>query len=74
MKRPIIISLAAAGILLSAPGASAQLNSTDADGYFTRGIGMYDDRNYNGCIDQLLQLRHMPLTQSQSEKIGRAHV
>lgn len=68
MKRPIIISLAAAGILLSAPGASAQLNSTDADGYFTRGIGMYDDRNYNGCIDQLLQLRHMPLTQSQSEK------
>ncbi|MCM1482977.1 MAG: tetratricopeptide repeat protein [Muribaculaceae bacterium] len=68
MKRPLIISLAAAGMLLTAQGAHAQINSPDADGYFARGIGMYQDCNYNGCIDELLQLRHMQLTASQSEQ------
>ncbi len=45
MKRPIITSLAAAGLFLSAAGASAGINSPEADGFFTRGIGMYNDRN-----------------------------
>lgn len=67
MKRPIITSLAAAGLFLSAAGASAGINSPEADGFFTRGIGMYNDRNYNGCIDQLLQLRHFTITAEQSE-------
>lgn len=38
--------------------AVAQVNSPDADGYFARGVAMYRNRNYNGCIDQLVQLRH----------------
>lgn len=39
--------------------AVSQINGADASGYFARGVAMYRDHNYNGCIDQLLQLRNL---------------
>lgn len=64
MKRFIAITLAAA----MTAAASAQINSPGADGFFTRGIAMYNDRNYNGCIDQLAQLSQFTITPSQREE------
>lgn len=45
--------------LLTTPRAAAQINSPQAAGYLERGVAMYRDRNYNGCIDQLLQMRQL---------------
>lgn len=50
MNRKIIVSIIAAAI---ASGATAGINSPAADGYLARGIAMYADRNYEGCLDQL---------------------
>lgn len=68
MKRTTLISIAAAGMILSAPEAGAGINSPRAEGYFARGIEMYHDCNYNGCIDQLVQLRHFDLTPQEAEE------
>lgn len=50
-------------LLCLAPASlmSAQNAACDAgaEGYLSRGIGMYENKNYNGCIDQLTQLKRM---------------
>ncbi len=67
MKTPVTFVIAAAAVFSSASAAVAGINSPDAAGYMTRGIAMYHDRNYGGCLDQLLQLRHLNPTEAQSE-------
>ncbi len=59
MKRIIILSTLAACSATASISAQLPLNSPDAEGYFARGTAMFRDRNYNGCIDQLLQLRNL---------------
>lgn len=65
MNRRIILAVTAAATIL---GSSAQINSPGADGYLARGIKMYNDANYNGCIDQLLQLRQLSPGEARSEE------
>lgn len=64
MKRHIIIT----ALCCMAAGASAQINSPEARGYLERGILMYEDRNYDGCIDQLGRLHSLSVTPEQSEQ------
>ncbi len=56
-------ALAAAGTV----PASGAINGTDARAYFQRGVAMYNDKNYDGCIDQLLQMRHLDPTAADRE-------
>ncbi len=64
INRRILLALAAA---ISLAGAHAQVNQPDAAGYLARGVRMYHDENYNGCIDQLTQMRHLSPDASQAE-------
>ena len=67
MKLPYSLAIAAAAAVGCCMTASAGINSPDAAGYMARGIAMYNDRNYSGCLDQLLQLRQLNPTEAQSE-------
>ena len=67
MKLPISLAVAAVAAIGSV-NANAGINSPDAAGYMARGIAMYNDRNYDGCLDQLLQLRQLNPTEAQSEE------
>ena len=71
MKRPLILTALCA---LSCAGSVAQINSPEAKGYLERGILMCDDRNYEGCIDQMSRLYNLTTTAEQRElaQIGRA--
>lgn len=66
MKLPILMAVAATAAI-GAVQTSAQLNMPDAAGYMARGIAMYNDRNFDGCLDQLLQLRQLNPSEAQSE-------
>ena len=65
MKRPLILTAAYA--LVSA-GSVAQINSPDAKGYLERGILMCDDRNYEGCLDQMTRLYNLNTTPAEREQ------
>lgn len=65
MKRFLILTAIAA---LGAAQLPAAINGADARAYFERGVEMYRDKNYNGCIDQLLQMRQLDPTAAQSEE------
>lgn len=54
MNKKIILSTAIAAAITGGH-ANAQLNSPSVDGYLSRGIEMYLDKNYIGCIDQMTQ-------------------
>lgn len=54
MKKTIIAAALATSI-----AASAQVNSPSADGYRDRGVNMYSDHNYIGCIDQMQHLKEL---------------
>lgn len=56
--------------LASAAAMTAQnaVTSTDADGFLSRGVRMFDNKNYNGCIDQLTLLRQMNIPESLAEE------
>lgn len=69
MKRLIILTaLTASGAMLPSQG-SAAINSPDARGFFDRGVAMYNDKNYNGCLDQLLQIRNLSATDADAEEV-----
>ncbi len=55
MKRFLLWSIAAANIA----SAGAQINSASPDGYLERGLKMYQDRNFQGALDQLNHLMKM---------------
>lgn len=63
--RYILTLLAAAAVM----PLSAQLNSPSAEGYLARGIRMFDDRNYNGCLDQLTDIERSALSESEREQV-----
>lgn len=64
MKRPLILTALCA---LGAAGSVAQINSPDAQGYLERGMLMCDDRNYEGCLDQLTRLYNLTTDATQRE-------
>lgn len=68
MKKRIVISAIAATALF---GVSAQLNNPSTDGYYSRALHMYQDKNFNGCIDQMSYLLGMNPTPSQREDAER---
>ncbi len=65
MKRILIAGVLSAII---ATGASGQINSADAIGFLNRGVAMFNDHNYNGCIDQLSQMRQLDASLAQQEE------
>lgn len=67
MKRRIILSALAAMAAFAPNGVVAAINGVDAKAYFERGVAMYNDRNYNGCIDQMLQLRNLTPTVAEQQ-------
>lgn len=70
MKRRIVISALVAAATLSGARAAAQVNSSSAAGYMARGVAMYHDKNYEGCLDQLVQVRNLdPVTAQQEEAL-----
>ncbi len=59
-----------AAAALSGSRIEAQINSATAAGYVSRGVAMYNDKNYEGCLDQLLQVRNLdPVTAQQEEAL-----
>ncbi len=50
-------------------GASGQVNSSSSQGYLSRGILMYQDDNFAGCIDQMSHLDKSSLTPQQCEDV-----
>ncbi len=65
MKRQLIIT----ALCCMAAGAShGQINRSDSHGYLERGILMFDDRNYGGCIDQLSRLNELHPSPEQAEE------
>lgn len=66
MLRKLILASALCG--LAAGTVTARINEPDARGYIERGILMYDDRNYEGCIDQLTFALTLPATESEREE------
>ncbi len=64
MKKRIVISAIAATAMVS---ASAQINSPSTEGYYSRALHMYQDKNYNGCIDQMTHLLELNPTLQQRE-------
>ena len=65
MKKQIILTA-----LCCALGATtqAQVNRPDAAGYLERGVLMFNERNYEGCIDQLARLHSLNATPEQTEE------
>ena len=55
--------------MASATAISAQnaITSTGVEGFLARGIQMYDNENYNGCIDQMSEARALDISKSFAE-------
>ncbi|MCM1076708.1 MAG: tetratricopeptide repeat protein [Bacteroides sp.] len=65
MKRQLILT----ALCCMAAGAShAQIDKPDSQGYLERGILMYEDRNYPGCIDQLSRLDRLNPSDIEAEE------
>lgn len=64
-NRYLLTLLAAAAIT----PLSAQINSPSPDGYIIRGTEMFDDHNYQGCLDQLTHVDRSSLTDAERENI-----
>lgn len=62
-KRLILLAIA----ICSLVGIHGQVNEYNSQGFLTRGILMYNARNYAGCIDQLTHAKSLLLTPSQRE-------
>lgn len=54
-------SLAAIALSLAMASAYPQIKSIDPEGNFLRGVEMYDDANYIGCIDRLSTVVKSPV-------------
>lgn len=54
--------------LMASTRAGAQINSATAAGYIARGVAMYHDKNYEGCLDQLIQVRNLDPAAAQQEE------
>lgn len=67
MNSKLILPLAGAAAITGAADA-ANLNSPDARGYLDRGIMMYNDRNYEGCIDQIVKMGELSADADEREQ------
>lgn len=65
MKRHLIFTVLCC---MAAGAAPAQVNRPDSRGYLERAILMYEDRNYEGCIDQLGRLHALSVSPEESEQ------
>ena len=63
-KRLILFAI----VVCSLVGIHGQVNEGNSQGFLTRGILMYNARNYAGCIDQLTHAKSLLLTPSQREE------
>lgn len=65
--RKIVVGIAS---IIAVHGAMAQIEvkSSNASGYLSRGVQMYEAGNYNGAIDQLCHLQTLPLSESEKEQ------
>lgn len=66
MKRRILLLLFA---VVALAGMTAQINDESAHGNMERGILMYHDSNYAGCIDRLSHVDRASLTSRQVEDV-----
>lgn len=64
MKKLFLAAVAAASALC----ANAQINSAADDGYCRRAELMYNDKNYVGCIDQMMHLKSQSPTPAELEE------
>lgn len=53
---------------MAVPG-QAQLNNADAEGYVARGVQMYNNQNYTGCIDQLKEAKRQSIPELTVEDV-----
>lgn len=64
MKRQLILT----ALCCLAGATHARTDSPDAGGCLERGILMFEDRNYEGCIDQLSRMSSLNATAGQEEQ------
>lgn len=64
MKKKFVISMIVATVMLS---STAQINLPSLEGYHSRALLMYQDANYDGCIDQFSKMLEMNPTFQQRE-------
>lgn len=69
MKRLSIIAAIAAASVLT---ATAQINSSDSQGYIARGLEMLAAKNYTGAVDQLRHIDRRSLSDTQREQVDWA--
>lgn len=67
MKHLVILGALVVTTVISPIKVVADINGADAKAYFERGVAMYAYRNYNGCIDQMVQLRNLTPTTAQQQ-------
>lgn len=70
MRKLLLMLLAGSSMLVSG-ASSADLNLADAAGYLSRGRLMWADRNYEGCLDQMLNVIQLTPTPEQREEAER---
>lgn len=62
-------ALAAIALAAGAQSAAAQINSPTPEGRVARGVEMYDNHNYNGCLDQLSTVDRTALSADERERV-----
>lgn len=66
MKRRFIIAMALMG--LTSGTIFADINRADAQAYLQRGILMFEDKNFEGCVDQLTTMLTLPSSRQDAEQ------
>lgn len=69
MKRLIFLSAIGTSAAIGTATSTAAINGDNAESYYERGVAMYNDMNFNGCIDQMLQIRNLDPSKAASEEV-----
>ena len=69
--RKLLLTLLAGSSMFVTGATTADLNLADAEGYLSRGRLMWADRNYEGCLDQMLNVIQLTPTPQQREEAER---
>lgn len=69
MKRLIFLSAIGTSAVIGTVTSTASINGDNAESYYERGVAMYNDKNFNGCIDQMLQIRNLDPSKAASEDV-----
>ena len=65
---------AAVALSLAMVSAYPQIKSTDPQGNILRGVSMFDDSNYAGCIDQLSKVVNSPVASPAQVEQARYYI